>query len=165
MGFLIPAVFGDSAAGSAIVFAVLTAATAVAVPAIMGFGPLTNAISATIVSAVASLLAAATNVLGNYLLIPRYGLKGCAWATVAAYSVSMVTMLLFCRLRFGYKTGWTLPATLPAIAAAGLASITGDVITALGVAVVAAIIVVLAWRRPAAEGVALLRSYRTASGI
>lgn len=165
MRVLIPAVFGEDAAGSVMVFAVLTAATAVAVPAIMGFGPLTNAISATIVSAVASLLAAATNVLGNYLLIPRYGLKGCAWATVAAYSVSMVTMLLFCRLRFGYRTGWTLPATLPAVVAAGLMSITGDVLTAFGVAVVASIVIIAAWRRSAAEGVALLRGYRAAAGI
>jgi len=49
---------------------------------------------------VATVSAAAVNIVGNFLLIPSYGMTGAAWATVTAYAVLVVVLYLYTRRIF-----------------------------------------------------------------
>jgi O-antigen/teichoic acid export membrane protein len=46
---------------------------------------------------VAAIAAAAANIIGNYALIPSYGMMGAAYATVIAYAVLATSMFLYTR--------------------------------------------------------------------
>ena len=70
------------------------AASAIAGPALMGYTPVTTSTSKTYIQMIAISLASAVNVILDVLLIPRYGLLGCAWATTAtqnALGIGVVT--------------------------------------------------------------------------
>ena len=64
----------------------------------------------------AVMFSAAANIALNFLLIPSWGLKGCAWATLAAYlaSVSLHAFLLQRTLKM--PVSWVFPAMIPALA-------------------------------------------------
>lgn len=68
----------------------LLTAAVFAGPVSIAFGPLANSRSRTIIPAVAAGAGAATNLVLNLALIPRFGLLGCAWATAAAFGVSFL---------------------------------------------------------------------------
>ena len=111
MKFFIPLVFGEQASGSIIIFWILVSSAVLAIPILIGFAPFTNAVSATYVASIAAPESTAVvNLLANYLLIPVYGLKGCAWATVFAYGASLAVFLIFGRFRFSVRQKWILPA-------------------------------------------------------
>lgn len=158
--FLVPLVFGTQAADSVIVFWILISSSVLAIPTIIGFGPFTNAVSATYVASVLALVSSVINVVGNYLLIPRYGLKGCAWATVMSYGASVAVAIVICRARFSIRHRWTLVACLPVIAASCYASATDNIVIAfaIGVATVAAILLI--GQRGLSRGVRMLKDYR-----
>lgn len=96
----------------------LLAAAAVAAPVTIGFGPATNARSRTSIAAIAAVVAALTNSVLNVVLIPRFGLVGCAWATTAAFGSSLVVFLVLSPRLVSAPRSWTLAATLPMLAAA-----------------------------------------------
>jgi len=49
---------------------------------------------------VATVSAAAVNIVGNLVLIPSYGMTGAAWATITAYAVLVVVLYLYTRRVF-----------------------------------------------------------------
>jgi len=115
---LLPAVFGAAFRESARALWPLLAASAVASPSLLGYAPLASARSLTGIGALAGLGAAAVNLGLNYLLIPRFGLVGCAWATCGAYAVSTVLAAGLLQRRIpGVRTS-AYAASLPAVAAA-----------------------------------------------
>lgn len=67
---------------------------------------------------------AITNVLGDIVLIPRYGLAGSAWASVAAYAA---TALVGSALEATFPPRQVLLATAPPVVGAVLAGIRWDV--------------------------------------
>jgi O-antigen/teichoic acid export membrane protein len=54
----------------------------------------------------------------NFLLIPRYGMFGAAWATVAAYSIRFVPVYLFSQAKYRVNYPWSKIAWLGVIFAA-----------------------------------------------
>jgi O-antigen/teichoic acid export membrane protein len=160
MMFFIPIAFGVQANDAVVIFWILISAAVLAVPILVGFAPFTNAVSATYIASIAAPAAAVVNVLANWLLIPRYGLKGCAWATVLAYAASVVVFVAFGKARFDLAHRWTIPAVLPVVAASAYASYTGDLIAAAVLAFVAAFVIVLIWRNDVKSGLQTLRDYR-----
>lgn len=123
---LLPMLFGAQFTASAQLMWPLMAASVIAGPMSMGYGPLLNAKSATKAIAAGALAGAGVNVLLNLALIPRWGLLGCAWATVGAYLVNLlVGAYLLWRLS-GLSGGWTLEAVLPPICGAAFAGVTGN---------------------------------------
>lgn len=122
--FAIPVMFGEQFEGAATPWLVLTAAIAASFPVLVGYSALSHAISATYIAMFASIFAAGINILLNFILIPKYGLIGCAWSTVLAQSVSVVC--------FGYLLGRkgniaifrTVLSILPALAGAVVFTIT-----------------------------------------
>lgn len=160
MKFFIPLVFGDQVEQAVIIFWILMSSAAIAIPVVIGFGPFTNALSATYVAAIVALVGASANLLGNYLLIPKYGLKGCAWATVLAYGASTLAAIAIVQIRFGLRHVWTIPALIPTLIASTYASLTGDLLIAFSLALATAFAIVFIWRSSVAEAIRFLKNYR-----
>lgn len=114
----IPLFFGPSFEESAALLWPLGAAAALAGPVFLGFGPLIHARSVTHISAYLATASAAVNVLLNAVLIPRFGLAGCAWATAAAYGTGTVVAFALSRKLVDVKLRWHLLPAAPAVAAA-----------------------------------------------
>ena len=101
----------------------LMAASAIAGPALMGYTPVTTSTSKTYIQMIAISLASAVNVILDVLLIPRYGLLGCAWATTAAYGTHFVVVFSLVHWRVFPKRTWVLEATFPIVLGALYASL------------------------------------------
>lgn len=160
MKFLIPLVFDQEVEQAVIIFWILISSAVFAIPTIIGFAPFTNAVSATYIASLLALVAAVVNLAANYVLIPIYGLKGCAWATVLAYGASVLVVIVVVRAKFSVRHRWTIPALAPTLIASVYASATDDLITAFVLAFAATFVIVFVWRRAAADGIRMLRDYR-----
>jgi O-antigen/teichoic acid export membrane protein len=124
----------------------LLAAAALAAPVTMAFGPAVNARSRTSIAAVAAVVAAAANTLANTVLIPRFGLVGCAWATTAAFGASLAVFVLLAPRAVSAPRSWTFYATLPMALGAACEPLAGEW-GALAITLVASSAVALARRR------------------
>ena len=160
MQYFLPVVFGRDTEAAVIIFCIFTSSSALAIPTLIGFAPYTNAISATYVATILAIVSASVNIATNYLLIPRYGLKGCAWATVLAYAASLILVVIILRVKFSLRHRWTLAAALPALAASTYASATGELGIACVIAIAVAFVIVFIWRKAVADGIRVLKDSR-----
>lgn len=158
--YLIPIVFGQQAEASVIVFWILISSAVLTIPTIVGFAPFTNAVSATYVASLLALVSSLVNLGANYVLIPRYGLKGCAWATVMAYGASVLVAIIIGRVKFSLRHRWTIAAFIPVLTASAYASMTGVYLVSFVLAIGIAALVALVWHRALARGVRMLMDYR-----
>ncbi|HEY7817651.1 MAG TPA: methyltransferase domain-containing protein, partial [Vicinamibacteria bacterium] len=158
---LIPVFFGPSFSGSSPLVWPLSAAAALAGPVFLGFGPLVNARSATFISTCLAAASASVNVLLNALLIPRFGLAGCAWATAAAYAASTLVAVALSRKLVDTSFRWNLLPAAPAVVAAAVAA--GGEPFLAATAGAAALLAIAFARRREVKG-SLLRLARLAMG-
>jgi O-antigen/teichoic acid export membrane protein len=126
--YLLPLIFGEKFGQIGVLLWVLIASSAVSVPVLTGFLPLSNSTSTTYIQMIAAATAATANIVCNFLLIPRFGLIGCAWATVISFAVSMLTYAALMSRKFTLPCFTTILATLPAILGAACFSWSGNVI-------------------------------------
>ncbi len=136
--FAIPMVFGEEFQAASSALWVLLAGSAIALPALFGYFPFTHAVSATYISMIGAVLAAITNITANFLLIPKFGLIGCAYATALSYFVNVMTSALFLRVMEGLPISWNLVALLPAAACGSWLFITGNVWISIAIFVILA---------------------------
>lgn len=160
MQFLIPLVFGMEVNQAVIVFWILTSSAAFIIPGLIGYAPYINSFSATYITTIMAIIAAGVNLIANFLLIPQYGLKGCAWATVLAYGASTLVVMFMVNRRFSLKHKWTLPAILPALVGSGYASWTENLYVAALLAFLTAFGIVLVYRNAFMQSIKLLMNYR-----
>lgn len=116
--YTIPHIFGAQFAGAVAPWWILVTAAAVAFPVLAGYSALSHAISATYISMFGAIFAACTNIVFNFVLIPKYGMIGCAWATVIAYSVSVACFGFFLRRTGKISLSWIAYSILPALVGA-----------------------------------------------
>lgn len=159
-GWFFPLVFGAQFRGIAELLWPLMAASALAGPVLMGYAPMATAKSATYLYTLSAASAALVNIVLNYLLIPRYGLLGCAWATTAAYTVNVLLFMSFVDLKLLLTRTWTLQAILPALIGAGCASWFNKTFLAGLIALIATGLLASVHRRSLIQGVTTLKSYR-----
>lgn len=155
---LFPMLLGPSLHDTGALLWPLLAAAAIAGPVMLGYAPLTNARGATDAAMRAGVVSSGVNVGLNYLLIPRLGLAGCAWATVAAYAVSLLILEDSGRRLVGApvsRLSWTC---LPAVVASLVASSGLGAWVSWGVGLGAALAVAAAMRAVLGPGFVLLRS-------
>ena len=114
--FAIPVFFREEFQAAATPLWILLAASTIGIPVAIGYSALSNATSTTYVSLIAAVLSAITNIVANFILIPRYGLAGCAVATAAAFFVSVVIFAVLIRRNLNIPLSWTFTAILPCIA-------------------------------------------------
>ncbi len=160
MEFFIPLVFGAEINQAVIIFAILVSSAAFAIPGLIGYSPYFNSFSATYVATMMAIVAAVVNFSANFLLIPSYGLKGSAWATVLAYGASIITAIFVLNRRFSLKHNWTLPAVLPSLVGSAYASWTENLSIAFLLAFLTAFGIVLIYRNSFMRSVKLLLNYR-----
>jgi len=153
--YLLPLIFGPQFQEARTVLWPLMAAAALRGPWLMGFSPAFNFKSATYVATLGGLISALINVVLNFLLIPTFGLIGCAWATTAAYGAATLTgaCLTYALLP---SRSWAIEATLPVLLGAAYASWRPDNAGALVVSISAAVFIALRRRSHIVAGVRAL---------
>ena len=119
-------IFGDEFSQAIVPFCVLVAAAAVSFPVLVGYSALSHAVSDTYVAMFAAIFSALANIFLNFLLIPRYGMLGCAWSTVIAYSVSVLCFGALLRRSGKLNLSWIILSLLPAVAGAITFTLTGQ---------------------------------------
>lgn len=145
--YLVPLVFGSKFEETALLLWPLMAASALAGPDLMGYTPITNSSSKTHLQMISVTLGSAANVILNLLLVPRFGLLGCAWATTAGYGVTLIAVYFLVHRRVIAKRTWVLQAALPIVLGALYASWFPRDPIALGVTFGAGALVALAHRK------------------
>jgi O-antigen/teichoic acid export membrane protein len=151
--YLLPVILGSGFRDIGPVLWPLMAASVLAGPHLLGYVPISQARSATYVVAAAGIVSACANVGLNALLVPRFGLTGCAWATCLAYGASMAAAGHLVGRLVGSGASWTLQALLPAVLGAVYASWRADTLGALVVSFLAGSVLVSLRRRPILCGV------------
>ena len=144
--FLLPLVFSSEFDQSSELLVILTMSACLSAPMLLGYGPLINAHSATIISAALNIALAITNLIGNIILIPRFGLVGSAWATNGAYAVSLIVTYMLLQHRHPIRDDWTLISVLPTILGLSVAVWYGSVLLALPITLLLSLLLI-AWYR------------------
>jgi O-antigen/teichoic acid export membrane protein len=158
--YLLPIVFGAKFSETGPLLWPLMAATTLAGPILMGYSPVATSTSNTYITMIGVTLGSSANLILNFLLVPRFGLIGCAWATTASYGINAIVVFLLVHWKILPGYTWTLQAMLPIVAGALYASVTGNNLGALGLSLIVTILVALAHRRSIATGIGTLRDYR-----
>lgn len=150
--YLLPLFFGDQFRVTAGLMWPLMAAAALAGPMLMGYLPFSNSRGATYVAMFGAIAAAAVNIVLNYLLIPRFGLMGCAWATAASHGATAVVICGLVHRRVLLRSTWTLQAVLPIAIGAAYASIGAPSLRAMILTVLTSAVMILVHRTSAMTG-------------
>lgn len=131
--FLIPWTFGGEFSRSTFPLWILLTASVVAVPVALGFSAMSNAISATYIPMYAAIFSAGINVIGNMILIPMFGIAGAAWATLAAYSASVIIFAVLLGRRDRVPISWVPAALVPSLSGTAAYAYVGDPAIAIAV--------------------------------
>lgn len=158
---LLPIAFGSEMAASSGLLLILMICSVVNAPLLIGYAPYINALSATYISAALAIAMALMNLVGNAVLIPKYGLAGSAWATVLAYTTSVIVASGLVHYRFKIPGGWSLQATAPAILALGYAWWSGNMLLGLAIGGVASLALVGLHWKSASKGGRFLLNYQS----
>ena len=124
--YAIPAAFGEEFVAALAPLWILLAASTIALPVLVGYSAVSNSTSTTYISMFAAIFSAVVNIGANFLLIPRYGMIGCAWATAIAFSVGLFTFTFLLRRAVRIPISWTFVAVLPSVGAAWAFTLTGN---------------------------------------
>ncbi|HYJ85719.1 MAG TPA: oligosaccharide flippase family protein [Pyrinomonadaceae bacterium] len=155
-GYLVPFVFGPKFSEAVPTLWPLMASAALAGPVLMGYFPISNTKAITYVTAVNAAIAAVLNVGLNLVLIPRFGLLGCAWATLIAFVASLVVTAYLIGKHFPASHNWAPLATMPAMVGAIIALWTSNRLAPLVFSVLVAIVFVFIGRASLTEGLVAL---------
>lgn len=115
--YLIPLAFGSDFSNSRAPLWILFSSSTVALPVLLGYSALSHSLSTTYISMLSAILGAITNVFFNAVLIPPYGLNGCAVATLISYIISVLTYLVLLKRTDTLPRSWVFLAMLPNAAA------------------------------------------------
>lgn len=159
-GDLLPLIFGEQFRGLGALLWPLMAAAALAGPVLMGYAPFSNSKFVTYIALVGAIASALSNLLLNYLLIPTFGLVGCAWATTAAYGVNTLAVVLLVQWRLLSGRSWTIQAVLPIVLSAVYASIYSVSFKALGTTLLLSGALVLLHRKSVTVGFRMLKNFQ-----
>lgn len=160
--FFIPIIFGNEVEKSSEILWILAISSAFTAPSFFGYSPFSNSVSATYIGTVMAFTAALVNFAANYFLIPKYGLVGCAWATVLAYSASSLVAIIVSHSRFSLNYRWTLQAVLPAILACSYFAWTNELFYSILIAIFSTLILMFIYQNSARKGIKFLLNYRGA---
>jgi O-antigen/teichoic acid export membrane protein len=160
--FFIPIILGNQVAAAGGILWILVVGAVISFPTFVGYIPYVHQISATYIGTPMAIGAAVTNLIANYLLIPRYGLIGCAWATVLSISASLLIVFALVHIRHQLKHRWTLLALLPVIFACSWFSWTGNLLYSILIVLVTSLLLVAIYRDSIGKMIKLLHSYRGA---
>ena len=158
--YMVPLVFGSKFEETAVLLWPLMAVSAFAGPWLMGYGPIVTTSSKTYLILIAATLGAIANVVLDWMLIPRFGLLGCAWGTVVASGLNLGMIFYLVHWRIVPRRTWVLQATLPIFFGAVYASLRGENIGAFALTAIVSGVIGLAHRKSIVQTVRSLGEYR-----
>jgi O-antigen/teichoic acid export membrane protein len=144
--YFLKLIFGPEYEASANLLWPLMVAATFSFPWLVGLAPYLSAKTKTYVFTVQCIVAGCANVGLNFLLVPRGGLLGCAWATAGSYAASMLIGVYFVRRAAPSSQGWVLQAVLPILASAGFATWKSNALTAALISFVSVALIAI-WQR------------------
>lgn len=122
-GPLLAYCFGDAFQRTSTLLWPMMATAAIAGPFLIAYGPASNAWSMTYMNTITAAAAGVVNVALNLVLIPAFGLIGCAWASVGSCAAgALAWSLLIHRIIPACPRARVLEAALPTIVGASLAT-------------------------------------------
>jgi Membrane protein involved in the export of O-antigen and teichoic acid len=157
---LIPIIFGEEFRDAGKALWILLSASAISASALFGYTALSHAVSATYISTVAAIFSSATNILLNFLLIPRYGLIGCAWATFFSYLISSISIIFLTYRISGVSLSWLFFATLPAALGLVVFSVWNNSFSGLAVSLALAVITMIVFKNSLKQTAIILNNIR-----
>lgn len=128
-------------------------------PWLMGYGPIATSASKTSLIMIAVTSGSFANISLNWILIPRFGLLGCAWATGVSSAVSLIMIYFLAHRHLGLKHTWTLQATLPLLLGASYATVFGGNLGACGVTLGSGAMIFLIHRKSILEAIRTVAEY------
>ncbi|MEK6281563.1 MAG: oligosaccharide flippase family protein [Acidobacteriota bacterium] len=158
--YFLPLIFGEQFSGLGALLWPLMAAAALAGPTLMGYAPFSNSKSVTYIAMLGAIASALVNVVLNYLLIPTFGLMGCAWATTAAYGVNTLVVVVLVHKRLLSGRPWTIQAVSPIVVGSMLASFYSVNLMALAVTLLLSVALMLLHRKSVSAGFKMLKNFQ-----
>lgn len=158
--FFIPLVFGGEFAEAVPPFWILLAASTFSLPILIGYSALSHSISATYISMFAAIFSALANVAFNFLLIPKFGAEGCAWASVIMYFISVSTFYLLLRRTSRIPLSWMFEAILPILGSAAAFSLTRNPFVSLLICAMIGVLIILLHKNSLRETLNFLKTFR-----
>jgi O-antigen/teichoic acid export membrane protein len=158
--FAIPLVFGVEFQAATLPLWILLTASAVGIPVAIGYSALSNATSKTYIAMVAAILSAVTNIVANFILIPRYGIAGCAFATMIAFFVSVCTYAVLLHRGAKMPVSWSYAAFVPCIAGTILVCLLQRAVVSMVVCIAASFLIGYWFRDSLTKTFLFLKNFR-----
>jgi O-antigen/teichoic acid export membrane protein len=158
--FAVPLVFGAEFGAATLPLWILLAASVVGLPVAIGYSALSNATSTTYISMVAAVLSSATNIVGNFILIPQYGTAGCAFATVFAFFVGVTTFAVLLHRDAKMPVSWSYAAFAPCVVGTILFYLQHDAAFSLAVCIAASILMGYWFRHSLHKTILFVKNFR-----
>ena len=158
--FFIPLIFGGEFTDAVPPVWILLAASGFGLPVLIGYAALSNATSTTYISMFAAIFSALTNIAFNFLLIPKFGAEGCAWATVITYFVSVSTFYILLRRVKRIPLSWMFQAMLPILSAATVFSLTRNPFVSLLICMMIGVLIIFLHKNSLREAFNFLKSLK-----
>ncbi len=151
--FFLPFIFHSDSKQIESVLWILIAGATLNFPSLVGYSPFAVAREAAYISAPYAIATALGNLVGNILLIPRWGIVGSAWATTISFGLGLFLLIGLMYHRFSLSPRWTLQAILPTVLSSVCFFWTRSVLQSFTVAVLSTLIVVMIHRKLVIEAV------------
>lgn len=153
---IIPFIFGSDFDQSGELFFVLMISSIINAPLLLGYAPLSNALSASYIGLLLILSMALVNVVGNIFLIPHYGLIGSVWATNFSYAISILVGFFFAKSKIYLKRDWTLVAMFPSVLGLSLASLKENFFLAIPITLIFTILLIILYYNSVKQSASVL---------
>ena len=160
--FILPMVFGEEFSETTQPFWILFTTSTLIFPLLAGYGSLSSANSVTYIPMISAIFAGFVNILFNFLLIPKFGLLGCAWATAIMFFVNSFSLAILLRKRTKIPVSWTFIAPIPAVVGAIIFSYTKNPYWATLICITATIFIIYMERESLQKTWVFLRKYKSA---
>lgn len=158
--FLIPQILGAEFIPSVHPLWILFATSVLSLPPLIGYGSLSNAASTTYIPMISAIVAAIVNIAFNFLLIPLFGLEGCAWATSIMNLFFSLCFFILLRRVEEIPVSWSFWAMIPSIGGAVCLTITGNPYWAMAICLTSAFFVAYFHIASIKETISFLRKLR-----
>lgn len=155
--FFIPIVFGNEFSAAVMPFWILLASSVAAIPLLCGYAALTHSKSVTYIATITSIIAAFVNISLNYLLIPKFGMEGCAWATFFSYLACTAAFAVLLRSKIEMPVSWVFFAMLPILSGSIAYFYTGNMWIGFLINSILSFFVILIKRRSVATSFDIMR--------
>ena len=156
----IPLIFGEGFVQAILPLWILLTASVLSMPALVGYAALVHASGNTYIATIVAVVTAFVNISANLILIPTYGMKGCAWATVVTYFASVLTFAIILRRKIKIPISWVFVAPIPSLCGAAFFTWSQNPWLAMAVNLIVMIAIIFVKKDSIKEGISISRGLK-----